>query len=217
MIRPLTPDMLVRAYAAGIFPMARSRAEKRLYWIDPENRGIIPLDRFHVPRSLMKTLRKGIFEIRVDTAFERVIRACGESTQTRTDTWINEEIVTLFCQLHAAGMAHSVETWRDDRLVGGIYGLALGAAFFGESMFSRETDASKVALAQLVARLRVGGFVLLDTQFVTDHLARFGGVEIPRADYLQRLGDALEKRATFYRDLPVPLSELLRQSSTQMS
>jgi leucyl/phenylalanyl-tRNA--protein transferase len=217
MIRPLTPDVLVRAYAAGIFPMARSRGEKRLYWIDPESRGIIPLDKFHVPRRLMKTLRKGIFEMRADTAFEAVIRACGEATPTRPDTWINDEIIDLFCQLHALGMAHSVETWLDEKLVGGIYGLSLGAAFFGESMFSRVTDASKAALVHLVARLKAGGYTLLDTQFTTDHLARFGGIEIPRAQYLQLLGDALETRATFYRELPADLSELLTQSSTQMS
>jgi leucyl/phenylalanyl-tRNA--protein transferase len=217
MIRPLTPDVLVRAYAAGIFPMARSRGEKRLYWIDPESRGIIPLDKFHVPRRLMKTLKQGRFEIRADTAFEAVIRACGEATPTRPDTWINDEIVDLFCQLHALGMAHSVEAWLEGKLVGGIYGLSLGAAFFGESMFSRVTDASKVALAHLVARLRAGGYLLLDTQFTTDHLARFGGIEIPRAAYLQLLGDALEARARFYRELPAALSELLTQSSTQMS
>ena len=217
MIRPLTPDVLVRAYAAGIFPMARSRAERRLYWIDPEKRGIMPLDRFHVPRRLMKTLRRNVFDIRADTAFEQVIRACGEVTATRPDTWINDEIINLFCQLHRLGMAHCVETWRDGRLVGGIYGLALGGAFFGESMFSRETDASKVALVHLVARLRAGGYRLLDTQFVTEHLARFGGIEIPRAEYLQHLADALERRAVFYRDLPSPLSELLMQSNTQIS
>ncbi|HSV29123.1 MAG TPA: leucyl/phenylalanyl-tRNA--protein transferase [Candidatus Omnitrophota bacterium] len=198
-MRPLTSDLLLRAYAMGIFPMARSRHDPRLYWIDPDQRGILPLSEFHIPKSLKKVLKKAPFEIRCDTAYEEVMQGCGESTRDRPDTWINDEIVRLFVELHHLGMAHSVETWRDGRLVGGLYGLALGGAFFGESMFSRETDASKVALVHLVARLKKGGFQLLDTQFVTEHLARFGALEIQRHDYLKRLNRAIELPALFER------------------
>lgn len=198
-MRPLTSELLLRAYAMGIFPMARSRHDSRLYWIDPDQRGILPLAEFHVPRSLRKALKRQDFEIRCDTAFEQVMEGCGTSTPDRPDTWINDEIVRLFVELNRVGMAHSVETWRDGRLVGGLYGLSLGGAFFGESMFSRETDASKVALVHLVARLKHGKYLLLDTQFVTEHLARFGAVEIPRHDYLLRLNQALEVPAVFPR------------------
>lgn len=198
-MRPLTSDLLLRAYGMGIFPMARSRHDPRLYWIDPDQRGIVPLETFHVPRSLRKTLRRGQFEIRCDTAFEEVMEGCSEATSDRPDTWINDEIVRLFIELHRLGLAHSVETWLDGQLVGGLYGLSLGAAFFGESMFSRVTDASKVALVHLVARLKVGGYTLLDTQFVTTHLSRFGATEIPRADYLRRLNRATEVPAAFPR------------------
>lgn len=180
--------------------MARSRTDPRLYWIDPEQRGILPLDGFHVPRSLQKTLRRAPFHIRVDTAFAEVMAACAESKAGRTETWINDEIIRLFVELHRLGLAHSVESWRDGRLVGGLYGLALGSAFFGESMFSRETDASKVALVDLVARLRRAGFVLLDTQFITDHLSRFGAVEIPRERYRDLLAAATAAPAVFPRD-----------------
>lgn len=199
-MRPLTCDLLLRAYGMGIFPMARSRADQRLYWIDPEQRGILPLDGFHVSRSLKKTLRQGTFDIRVDTAFAEVMAACAASAADRTETWINDEIIRLFTDLHHLGMAHSVESWRDGRLVGGLYGLALGAAFFGESMFSRETDASKVALVDLVARMRRAGYLLLDTQFITDHLARFGAVEIPRDLYHELLATATAVPMVFPRD-----------------
>ncbi len=208
-MRPLTSDLLLRAYAMGIFPMARSRDDPRLYWIDPDQRGILPLDRFHVPRSLVKTLRRAPFQVRLDTAFEEVMRGCAETAPDRPDTWINDEIVRLFVELNRLGMAHSVETWQDGRLVGGLYGLGLGAAFFGESMFSRTTDASKVALVHLVARLKVSGYHLLDTQFVTEHLARFGAIEIPRQDYLRRLGQALDTPAALDRG-EVPWQEALR-------
>ena len=153
-MRPLTSDLLLRAYAMGIFPMARSRQDPRLYWIDPDSRGVLPLEGFHVPRSLRKTLERAPFQVRCDTAFEQVMLGCAEPTAERPDTWINDEIVRLFVELHHLGVAHSVETWRDGRLMGGLYGLGLGAAFFGESMFSRATDASKVALVHLVARLK---------------------------------------------------------------
>jgi len=196
-MRALTADLLLHAYAAGIFPMARTRTDPRLYWVDPERRGILPLDGFRIPHRLARTLRQGRFEIRCDSAFEAVLRACGEPTPDRPETWINDSIIRLFVELHDRGLAHSVEAWEDEVLVGGLYGLALGGAFFGESMFSRRTDASKVALVHLVARLRSGGFTLLDTQFVTAHLSRFGAIEIPREDYRRRLSDALTRPAWF--------------------
>ena len=184
--------------------MARSREETRLYWIDPQERGILPLNRFHISKSLRRTLRRGQFEIRCDTAFETVMRACGEAAADRPDSWINDEIVRLFVELFGLGLAHSVEAWRDGELVGGLYGLSLGAAFFGESMFSRETDASKVALVHLVARLKLGGFQLLDTQFVTEHLTQFGAMEIPRAEYQECLAAAIHTPARFERGPDVP-------------
>ncbi|KAA5606235.1 leucyl/phenylalanyl-tRNA--protein transferase [Roseospira marina] len=197
----ITPDILLRAYASGLFPMARARTDPKVYWVDPDQRGVLPLEAFHVPRSLRRTLRRNTFEVRVDTAFEAVLRGCAESMPDRPETWINEEIETLFMALHTLGLAHSVETWRDGELVGGLYGLALSAAFFGESMFSRATDASKVALCHLVARLRAGGFRLLDTQFITTHLSRFGAVEVPRDEYLLRLEQAMSPpRGQFYCD-----------------
>ncbi|MGE3782174.1 MAG: leucyl/phenylalanyl-tRNA--protein transferase, partial [Alphaproteobacteria bacterium] len=166
----LTPEILLQAYAAGIFPMAESADDPELFWVDPKRRGVLPLDELHVPRRLRRVLRRGIFSVRVDTAFEAVIRACAESSETRPTTWINDEIVWLYTALFAGGAAHSVECWHDGELVGGLYGVSLGAAFFGESMFSRVSEASKVALVHLVARLRLGGYRLLDTQFVTPHL-----------------------------------------------
>lgn len=212
----LTSEMLLRAYATGVFPMARNRQDAKLYWIDPDQRGVLPLESFHVPRSLMKTLRRNVFEVRCDTAFAAVIRLCAAATPERPDTWINEEIIRLFVEMHELGLAHSVETWQGDQLVGGLYGLSLGGAFFGESMFSRVTDASKVALVHLVARLKRGRYGLLDTQFVTEHLQRFGAVEIPRGEYLRRLTRAIERRAVFQRVLDVPL-EVALQSRTQTS
>jgi leucyl/phenylalanyl-tRNA--protein transferase len=198
-MRPLTSDLLLRAYAMGIFPMARSGSDSRLYWIDPDQRGILPLEAFHVSHSLRRTLRRAPFEIRCDTAFEEVMRGCAAPQPDRAETWINDEIVRLFTELFHLGLAHSVEAWADGRLMGGLYGLGLGGAFFGESMFSRATDASKVALVHLVARLNHGGYRLLDTQFVTDHLQQFGAVEIARTDYLHRLGTALDVPAAFPR------------------
>lgn len=194
----LTPELLLRAYAAGIFPMAQSRHDRNVFWVDPKMRGILPLDHFHVPHSLRKVVRKGLFEIRFNTAFEQVITFCAQSVKGRRETWINGEIERVYTQLHRMGFVHSVETWIENRLVGGLYGVALGAAFFGESMFSRATDASKVALVYLVERLRAGGFQLLDTQFVTDHLRRFGATEVPVRQYLVMLEDALCHKARFY-------------------
>src|SRR6266852_3819653 len=194
MIR-LTPDILLEAYAAGIFPMAESADDQELFWVDPNRRGVLPLDGFHVPRLLQRVLRRGRFEVRVDSAFAAVIRGCAEASETRPATWINDEIQRLYSALFERGAAHSVECWRDGELVGGLYGISLGAAFFGESMFSRATDASKVALVDLVARLRRGGYRLLDTQFVTPHLAQFGAIEISRARYHHLLAEALRYRA----------------------
>jgi leucyl/phenylalanyl-tRNA--protein transferase len=198
----LTPEILLAAYAAGVFPMAESADDPELFWVDPDYRGILPLDAFHVPRRLRRILRQARFAISCDTAFEAVIRACAEATEKRPNTWINDEIVRLYAALFARGAAHSVECWREDILVGGLYGVSIGAAFFGESMFSRETDASKVALVHLVARLRLGGYRLLDTQFVTPHLARFGGVEITRTRYHRLLASALSYRTSFPLELP---------------
>jgi leucyl/phenylalanyl-tRNA--protein transferase len=197
----LTSELLLRAYATGIFPMAQSRRDRELYWIDPEWRGILPLDRFHVPRRLRRTLRHGAFEVRVDTAFREVMIGCAEVTAERPDSWINDEIIAAYTELYHAGHAHSVECWLDDELVGGLYGVSLGGAFFGESMFTRVTDASKVALIHLAARLYHGGFTLLDTQFITKHLQQFGAVEVPRPRYQALLAAALKVKASFPRIL----------------
>ena len=218
----LTPELLLKAYAAGLFPMAQSRNDRHVFWVDPKVRGVLPLDRFHVPRSLMKLVRKNPFEIRVNTAFEQVIGQCAEAWKNRRDTWINSEIVKAYTQLHHMGFVHSIEVWLNGRLVGGLYGVALGGAFFGESMFSRATDASKVALVFLVERLKAGGFKLLDTQFVTDHLRRFGVIEIPGRQYLEMLEDALRSKARFYLDraggeVAAGIEALFRQSKTQTS
>lgn len=193
----ITPDLLLRAYAFGVFPMAERADATDLYWVDPERRGVLPLERFHAPRSLRKTVRRRLFAVTVNTAFDAVLRGCAERTKTRPETWINGQISQLYADLFAMGHAHSVECWRDGELVGGLYGVQLGAAFFGESMFSRASDASKVALVHLVARLRVGGFTLLDTQFTTDHLERFGAELIPRNAYRARLADAIARHAAF--------------------
>ncbi len=213
----LTPEILLRAYSVGLFPMAERRDDPTLYWIDPEKRGILPLGAFHVPRRLRRTVRAGRFEVRCDTAFREVMEACAAPAPGRAESWINEEILRLYEALHRMGRAHSVECWRDGDLVGGLYGVALGAAFFGESMFSRETDVSKVALVHLVARLAKGGFRLLDTQFVTDHLAQFGAVEIHRDGYRALLADALDISATFYSELGADELDAFLQSSTHTS
>ena len=199
---PLTPDILIQAYAAGIFPMAESADDPELFWVDPTRRGIIPLEAFHLPRRLGRVLRRSRFTVRVDTQFAAVMRGCADASEMRPTTWINDEIVHLYSALFERGAAHSVECWQEGELVGGLYGVSIGAAFFGESMFSRVTDASKVALAHLVARLRRGGFRLLDTQFLTPHLAQFGAIEISRARYHRLLAEALRYRAVFPRDLP---------------
>lgn len=193
----MTPDLLLAAYAHGVFPMAERRDDRELYWVSPEARGIIPLDAFHVPHRLARTVRSNRFDVRVDTAFEDVMRACAAPAPGREESWINAEILSLYTALHTRGHAHSVECWREGKLVGGLYGVNLKAAFFGESMFSLERDASKVALVHLVAKLAAGGFTLLDAQFLTEHLAQFGAIAISRGDYLERLDTALMKDASF--------------------
>lgn len=189
----ITPKILLRAYAMGLFPMAESRDDPAVHWIDPRHRGVLPLDGFHISRSLAKRIRKGAFQITVDQQFSAVVTACAE----REETWISHSIQKLYENLYGLGFAHSVEVWENDSLVGGVYGVTLGAAFFGESMFSRRTDASKVALAYTVHRLRAGGFRLFDTQFLTPHLASLGAVEIPRATYHRLLTAALGQTADF--------------------
>ncbi len=190
----ITPDILLKAYAAGIFPMAESRDAPDLFWVEPRERAIIPIGGFHLSRSLARTLRSDRFAVTANRDFAGVIEGCAD----RPETWINQPIEGAMLDLHARGAAHSVEVWQGDVLVGGIYGVALGRAFFGESMFSRVTDASKVALAWLVARLKAGGFTLLDTQFVTDHLAQFGAIEVPRQRYKQMLRAAMDHDAEWH-------------------
>ena len=191
--------------------MAESRDDPTLFWVDPHSRGVLPMDKFHLPKRLRRILRQDRFEVRCDSAFEETLDGCAQSTERRPDTWINKEIRDLYLALFRMGHAHSVETWREGRLVGGLYGVALGGAFFGESMFSRARDASKVALVHLVARLRAGGFLLLDTQFVTDHLAQFGTTEIPREAYRERLAIATAVGAVW--DVP---EDAIRAEITRM-
>lgn len=193
----VTADLILRAYGLGLFPMAETRGGDRLYWLDPEQRGIMPLDAFHLPRRLLRTVLSDRYQVSANEDFAAVIASCAEPAPGRMDTWINPMIERLFTELHEQGHAHSVEVWQDDTLVGGLYGVALGGAFFGESMFSRARDASKVALAHLVARLRLGGFSLLDTQFVTSHLSQFGATEVPRATYKALLQNAVAVDALF--------------------
>jgi leucyl/phenylalanyl-tRNA--protein transferase len=187
----ITPQVLLKAYACGIFPMAESAEDNALYWIEPERRGILPLDRVHVPRRLARTIRQGGFEVRIDNDFDTVIEGCAAPRAGRRSTWINGRIRSLYADLFALGHCHTVEVWEGDDLIGGLYGVHLGRAFFGESMFSKARDASKIALVYLVARLKFGGFELLDTQFVTGHLARFGAIEVGRAEFQRLLEAAL--------------------------
>jgi len=206
----ITAALLLRAYAYGVFPMAEGADEGEIYWVDPEMRGILPLDAFHASRSLRKTVRRAPFDITIDQDFDAVVAGCAEATTDRPQTWINGDIRRLYRELHDMGCAHSVECRRDGALVGGLYGVRVGGAFFGESMFSRATDASKVALVHLIARLRAGGFILLDTQFTTDHLRRFGAIEIPRTQYRARLAKAVVIPAEFNPALdPAALQSVL--------
>lgn len=197
-MRAFTADDLIACYERGVFPMADARQDRRLFLVDPARRGVLPLETFRMSRRLARTVRSDVFEIRVDTHFRTVIQACAAPAPGRMETWINHTIERLCLELYVRGAAHSVEAWRDGGLVGGLYGVARGGAFFGESMFSLERDASKVALVHLVARLRAGGFTLLDTQFVTDHLSGFGAVEIDKADYRRRLDEAIGASADFF-------------------
>jgi leucyl/phenylalanyl-tRNA--protein transferase len=193
----ITPELMLRAYRIGLFPMAESRDARTLYWLDPEQRGVIPLEGFHMPRRLARRVRQAPYRITANHAFAEVLTQCAAPRASSSESWINGEIRALFLALHAQGHAHSIEAWADDQLVGGLYGVSLGAAFFGESMFSRADDASKIALVHLVARLRLGGFTLLDAQFQTPHLAQFGTEELPRTLYKQRLSVAVEASARF--------------------
>ena len=212
MAQELTAGMLLSGYARGIFPMAQSRDDPELFWFEPRARGILPFDGFHVSRSLARTIRRGGFEIRIDTAFRAVVEACA----AREETWINAPLFTLYDALFAMGHAHSLEVWRGEALVGGVFGVTLGGAFFGESMFSRVPDASKVALTYTVDRLRQSGFSLFDTQYLTPHLASLGGVEIPRLEYRRRLAEALSRTADFTA-APVPDAQSVLQRMTQTS
>jgi leucyl/phenylalanyl-tRNA--protein transferase len=196
----VTTDLVLRAYRHGLFPMAEGRAGDKLFWLDPIKRGVLPLDRFHLSRRLLRTVLSGDYSVTADRNFAGVIAGCATPVPDRTDTWINPQIERLFTELFRLGYAHSVETWQGDTLVGGLYGVALGGAFFGESMFSFARDASKAALVHLVARLRLGGFTLLDTQFVTAHLAQFGAEEIPRERYKQQLAAAVDEPAIWLTD-----------------
>jgi leucyl/phenylalanyl-tRNA--protein transferase len=209
----LTPELLLRAYAAGVFPMAEGRDDPGVFWVEPRMRGVIPLTGFHVSRSLRRRILSNRFDMTVDKAFRDVVRACA----SRPETWINHRIEGLYLRLHRMGRAHSVEAWRDGKLAGGIYGVALGGAFFGESMFSREADASKVALCYLIDRVRCAGFTLFDTQFITDHLASLGALEISRDDYHDRLAEALKVRADFRAPGPLPSPQALMQRMTHTS
>lgn len=211
MAERLSPELLLSGYAQGVFPMAQSRDDPRLYWFDPELRGIIPLDNFHISRSLARVIRRRTFTISTNTAFSAVVEGCA----AREDTWINGQLFALYDVLHRAGFAHSLEVWQDGMLAGGVFGIALGGAFFGESMFSYRTNASKVALTYLVDRLRQAGFTLCDTQYLTPHLASLGGIEIPRADYRARLAEALTVNADFNApETPSPQSILQRMTQT---
>lgn len=208
----LSPEMLLRGYTIGIFPMAEHRDDAEIFWVDPKRRGVMPLDGFHMSRSLRRRLRNCGFRITVDTAFDAVVDGCAD----RAETWINAEIHDLYVALHNAGHAHSLEVWEGDELIGGVYGVAIGAAFFGESMFSRRTDASKIALAYLVDRLAMAGFQLFDTQFLTEHLASLGAIEITRGDYHRRLEAAISKPADFAAPA-IPTAYEVIQRNTQTS
>jgi leucyl/phenylalanyl-tRNA--protein transferase len=197
----ITPDLLLQAYRIGVFPMGERRDDPKLYWLDPRLRAVLPLDGFHLPRRLARTVRSGQFDVAADRDFAGVLRACAEPRPGHPESWINEPIIELYSELHRRGHAHSIECRREGRLVGGLYGVTVGAAFFGESMFSRERDSSKVALVHLVARLVKSGFHLLDCQFMTEHLRGFGAIEIPREEFRIRLAEAVAASATFQREL----------------
>lgn len=209
----VTPTLLLRAYAAGVFPMADSAETDEIFWVEPRMRGILPLDQFHLSRSFRKRLQRGGFHVTIDEAFATVVQGCAN----RPETWINRPIHNLYCSLHKLGHAHSIEVWADDRLIGGLYGVRLGGAFFGESMFSRAPDGSKIALAYLVARLRAGGFALLDTQFTTTHLERLGARTVPKEIYQTLLSEALRLQGDFWALSPAASPASVAQLITQTS
>jgi leucyl/phenylalanyl-tRNA--protein transferase len=188
----ITPELLLRAYSIGLFPMSDAADDPEIFWVEPEMRGILPLDAFHISKSLAKAVRRKPFDIRFDTAFDAVVEKCAEEAEDRPSTWINDTIKELYGALHRIGHAHSVEAWEGDALVGGLYGVSLGSAFFGESMFSRRTNASKICLVHLVERLKMRGFTLLDTQFTTEHLKTFGAIDVPKQEYLKLLDGAMD-------------------------
>lgn len=209
----LTADLLLQAYQVGVFPMSEGRDDPEVFWVDPRMRGVFPLDGFRISRSLARRMRQSDFTITFDAAFADVVRGCAD----RDETWINATIFDLYCELHSTGFAHSIEVWDKERLVGGVYGVTIGAAFFGESMFSRATDASKIALAYLVDRLRLSGFQLFDTQFITPHLASLGAIEIPREHYHALLAQALSHDVSFDTKSPVPTAQDVIQRNAQTS
>ena len=209
----ITPEILLRAYAMGIFPMAETRDDTEIHWIDPRRRGVFPLEGFHISQSRGKAIRRADYPIRVNHDFAGTVRACAD----RPETWINDQIFDLYTALHAMGFAHSLEVWRGDLMIGGVYGVVLGAAFFGESMFSRQTNGSKLALAWLMHRLRAGGFTLFDTQFLTPHLASLGAVEISRSDYHRRLRQALDRPATLFPADYAPYPSLISSGGASSS
>jgi leucyl/phenylalanyl-tRNA--protein transferase len=213
----ITPDLLLQAYRIGVFPMGERRDDPKLYWLDPRRRAVLPLDGFHLPHRLARTVRAGHFAVTADTAFAETVRACAEPRPGHPESWINEPIVALYTELHRRGHAHSVECWNDGQLVGGLYGVSVGAAFFGESMFTRQRDASKVALVHLAARLIIGRFRLLDCQFMTEHLRSFGAVEIAREEFRPLLAAAIDQPAVFQRDLAGADPCAIVQASTRTS
>lgn len=213
----ISVDELIKAYRLGYFPMARSREEPHAVWVLPQERGVLPLPQARAPRRLKRFLKTEPFEMRVDTAFAEVINACAAETPARPDTWINDAIIEAYCELHFRGLAHSIECWRERRLVGGLYGVALGAAFCGESMFSRADNASKVAFLHLIARLKAGGFHFIDAQFYNEHLAQFGLVGVPNTDYQTMLEKALSAEADFFAAPDQLSTGRVLQSITQTS
>lgn len=213
----VTPEILLNAYASGIFPMAESANDPNIFWVEPEIRGILPLDNFHVSRSLKKSFRRTPFQIKINTSFPDVVDGCAGVGTDRKDTWINHQIKALYLHLHRMGHCHSIEVWDGELLVGGLYGVSLGAAFFGESMFSIKTNASKFALIELVYRLKIGGFQLLDTQFTTEHLEKFGVTEIERSDYLALLENAVGVEANILAYEGGATSDVILQSFSQIS
>jgi len=216
-IYQLSANVIVQAYRAGIFPMAQSSDDPDIFWVSPEKRGIIPLDGFHISKSLKKAIKNSNFEIKIDNDFAAIIHSCANFGTARETTWINPTIISLYSELFEQKICHTVEVYQNEKLVGGLYGLSIGGAFFGESMFHTATNASKVALACLVRRLQIGGYILLDTQFITDHLVSMGGIEISRDDYLSRLDNALKTDANFYRSAGGRILLDCLQSSSQTS